>query len=278
MRDDEALLAAVIQHPDEDTPRLIYADWLQDHGRPERAEFIRFQVERDRLPFGADARRRELLARETALLERHRKRWFDPFRCAFGAVKVTFRRGFVEHLETDAQSYLASSQALYRSAPLRSVVVRDTAAELLALSTCPRPAGVRLRARLDVFLGLPPARTTLIDLLAPAPAAPEPWLGRGERLVLAWATSSLPDRLAAVRLATSVLIRRAVWAVEVGVRPFDEIGEFATWCRSFCHPVGPVWLRFRAGRLVWAHVGLDPPDEFRDHFYNIPPVTVELQT
>ena len=41
MTDEPALLAAVAAAPDDDTPRLVYADWLDDHGRPERAEFIR---------------------------------------------------------------------------------------------------------------------------------------------------------------------------------------------------------------------------------------------
>ena len=37
MTDDEALLAAIIADPDEDTPRLAYADWLQENGQSERA-------------------------------------------------------------------------------------------------------------------------------------------------------------------------------------------------------------------------------------------------
>ena len=43
MSDESALLAAILAHPDEDTPRLMYADWLDEHGQPERAEFIRLQ-------------------------------------------------------------------------------------------------------------------------------------------------------------------------------------------------------------------------------------------
>ena len=36
-------LADIIAHPEDDTPRLIYADWLDDHDQSERAEFIRIQ-------------------------------------------------------------------------------------------------------------------------------------------------------------------------------------------------------------------------------------------
>jgi uncharacterized protein (TIGR02996 family) len=44
MSDADALLAAIRAAPDDDAPRLIYADWLDEHGQSERAEFIRLQV------------------------------------------------------------------------------------------------------------------------------------------------------------------------------------------------------------------------------------------
>src|SRR5262249_22464510 len=40
-----ALLRAIIANPDDDTPRLVYADWLQEHDDPERAEYIRVQCQ-----------------------------------------------------------------------------------------------------------------------------------------------------------------------------------------------------------------------------------------
>ena len=43
MTDQDALLRAVRAHPDDDTPRLVYADWLDEHGDPRRAEFVRVQ-------------------------------------------------------------------------------------------------------------------------------------------------------------------------------------------------------------------------------------------
>jgi uncharacterized protein (TIGR02996 family) len=38
----EALLAAIRQFPEEDTPRLVFADWLDEHGEGERAAMIRY--------------------------------------------------------------------------------------------------------------------------------------------------------------------------------------------------------------------------------------------
>jgi uncharacterized protein (TIGR02996 family) len=44
MSNREALLASVLAAPDDDAPRGIFADWLDEHDEGERAEFIRIQV------------------------------------------------------------------------------------------------------------------------------------------------------------------------------------------------------------------------------------------
>src|SRR6187549_970508 len=41
---DAAFLRSIIDDPDDDAPRLIYADWLDEQGDSERAEFIRLQI------------------------------------------------------------------------------------------------------------------------------------------------------------------------------------------------------------------------------------------
>jgi uncharacterized protein (TIGR02996 family) len=43
MSDREAFVAAIAGTPWDDTSRLVYADWLDEHGEPERAAFIRLQ-------------------------------------------------------------------------------------------------------------------------------------------------------------------------------------------------------------------------------------------
>ena len=42
MNPDDAFLQAIRDAPDDDAPRLIYADWLDERGDP-RGEFIRVQ-------------------------------------------------------------------------------------------------------------------------------------------------------------------------------------------------------------------------------------------
>lgn len=43
--DQRALLNTILANPDDDAPRLIYADWLDENEQAEHAEFIRLQIE-----------------------------------------------------------------------------------------------------------------------------------------------------------------------------------------------------------------------------------------
>lgn len=44
MTDGEALLAAIRADPDEDTPRLAFADWMEEHGATDTAAYIRSEI------------------------------------------------------------------------------------------------------------------------------------------------------------------------------------------------------------------------------------------
>lgn len=81
--DRAALLHAIADRPDEDTPRLAYADWLDEHAAElpaaehaaKRAEFIRCQVAVARLAED-DPRRAAAASSVTALLAVYRDAWF----------------------------------------------------------------------------------------------------------------------------------------------------------------------------------------------------------
>src|SRR5262245_11913316 len=49
--ENQAFQRMIIDHPDDDAPRLAYADWLEERGCQVRAEFIRVQV-RDATLYG----------------------------------------------------------------------------------------------------------------------------------------------------------------------------------------------------------------------------------
>src|SRR5688572_17928114 len=70
-----ALWSAIRTNPEDDTPRLVYADWLQENGDEERAEFIRVQCELAKLPWQQKETWRErgrLMARSEQLLAPNR--------------------------------------------------------------------------------------------------------------------------------------------------------------------------------------------------------------
>lgn len=48
MTDRAALLRAIAAAPWDDLPRLVFADWLDENGEPERAEYIRLEIEIER--------------------------------------------------------------------------------------------------------------------------------------------------------------------------------------------------------------------------------------
>jgi uncharacterized protein (TIGR02996 family) len=94
MNHEDAFLADIVEHPSEDAPRLVYADWLDERGRPgdaDRAEFIRLQCELVRLP-DIDPRKVPLSERGRQLLAAHESAWVGELR---GLVEGgEFRRGF----------------------------------------------------------------------------------------------------------------------------------------------------------------------------------------
>jgi uncharacterized protein (TIGR02996 family) len=134
MTHDDAFLQAICEEPDDDTPRLIYADWLEEQGDADRAEFIRVQVQLARLP-PADERRRALKVRERGLLKEHETTWAGPLRGRVESWK--FRRGFIEQITTGATKFLTKTERLFRLAPIRQVRLRRATWCLHRLAACP---------------------------------------------------------------------------------------------------------------------------------------------
>src|SRR5688572_9698643 len=79
MPDRLAFLRAARANPTDDLPRLVYADWLDEHGDPP-GEFVRVQLELEpRRHDLHDPHVRALLDREHDLLDAHRAEWLGPF-------------------------------------------------------------------------------------------------------------------------------------------------------------------------------------------------------
>jgi uncharacterized protein (TIGR02996 family) len=151
VRDDEALLRAVIDAPDDDAPRLVYADWLDeraDAAAADRAEFIRTQIERHRLeqledPGPAERDRiRFLRNQEQRLLSRHREEWVDDLRRWF-RYGAGFERGFVEAVACAAWVFARHGARLVRRVPLRHAVLDGMINRSAALANAPHLARIR---------------------------------------------------------------------------------------------------------------------------------------
>jgi uncharacterized protein (TIGR02996 family) len=138
MTHDDAFLADIIANPDDDTPRLVYADYLEDRGEPERAAFIRVQIDLARLP-EADPRRQELQAGEQGLLRTHGKAWAAALLAPLAGMEThcAFRRGFIEELTVEARGLLLHADTLFRKAPLRSLEVYLARGRIGALASLP---------------------------------------------------------------------------------------------------------------------------------------------
>jgi uncharacterized protein (TIGR02996 family) len=149
----EALLAAIRQFPDEDTPRLMYADWLEEHKEHPHATLIRYQCGLTEQVPRADYRTmfnrflrcrwnnygftgsRSVNARErTAAVyaeipfggvhERLRETWHhDPHNIQEGFTpRIVYRRGMIELVRLEWSHWLDHSKQLLAQNPVRDVL------------------------------------------------------------------------------------------------------------------------------------------------------------
>jgi uncharacterized protein (TIGR02996 family) len=126
MTDHEALLRAICHSPDDDTPRLIYADFLDESGEAARAEFVRAQVELARTPdwepFAVLCRTRKLEWSEAG----------EPFRATLPPLgpelewhPQAFRRGLGWRVKVgNLRTWCEIAPRLYESAPVGEVDVK----------------------------------------------------------------------------------------------------------------------------------------------------------
>lgn len=142
MSDQDAFMRSIIENPDDDQIRLVFADWLEENGQPERAEFIRLQCKLAACeicnPEEADAwdwscGHRPARRRERELLDVHKWDWMPPFlRVAaeragsyreLAAGRLGWRRGFVESISCRWDGWLACAEEILAATPLREVTL-----------------------------------------------------------------------------------------------------------------------------------------------------------
>lgn len=156
-----ALLRAIAANPDEDTPRLVFADYLDELGTPEaaaRAEFIRLHVHLARLPLGSPDRE-PIRRRIDQLLWVWDVAWRRDLPLTFQSLSG-YRRGFAYRAAAPASAMLAAADDP-RWPPLEILVLTADvhAAQLRELVKLPVVAGLKgLTVRSDAPIGWSGAR------------------------------------------------------------------------------------------------------------------------
>lgn len=154
MSDDHApFLAAIIAAPDDDRPREIFADWLEENGEPLRAELIRLQIKLATQHIDPKCEKgkwpktcwclREMVAetywcdpckkwqalheRERKIIREHSYPWVPE-----AVVKVVanstshgwgWKRGFVEWIHIGWESLFANHKAIRAATPLSEALL-----------------------------------------------------------------------------------------------------------------------------------------------------------
>lgn len=148
-RDIVSILRGINEDPEDDTLRLIAADWYEEYGQVERGEFIRVQVELALMQMETTARVkrggqqsgrpcrhlwpemcancRNLVKRERALLQDHGFCWLsDEFHNQTDWLlreAPTYQRGFVGRIELPLAAFMKHAGVLFRDHPITEVVL-----------------------------------------------------------------------------------------------------------------------------------------------------------
>ncbi|OWK36712.1 TIGR02996 domain-containing protein [Fimbriiglobus ruber] len=270
MTDEDALLRAVAVTPDDDLPRLVYADWLEEQGRAARAHFIRAQIELHRTSNGSPTYWR-LIGQTAGLLARYRVEWMDECRRYIAAERIDFCRGMPEIVRASTAAVCESESDLFHALPVRELHLTDTEKLWRALATADRfQHALGRRIRIRVLSWESPSgdesESLFVDLLPATPCRLEPELRTGTWLVLAFDITSMHERAIAERFIAGADFDSWVagdarrWSL--AVRPYYTLKDFEGWCRVPDPSEGPQWLWFEDGRPVRHVVGFDIPYEW----------------
>jgi uncharacterized protein (TIGR02996 family) len=181
----EAFLKRILAYPDDDAPRLIFADWLEDQAAahqarsrtaispalewtPERGRFIRIQIALARLREEAareveltglskrDNALNNLIQEEQELESKYHAEWIVPFQgLATGAM---FRRGFVEQVNVVAKDLIHHAPELFAASPLRHIRLIDVGDSLPGVFNCQLLTRLAALTIHGSHVGLPLAR------------------------------------------------------------------------------------------------------------------------
>src|SRR5262249_23583126 len=133
---EAAFLEDICAHAEDDAPRLVFADWLEENGQPHRAEFIRLQCRLATM--GEDDPERSALEdREWELATVYRDEWREGVPAWARKEPFAFRRGFVGRLSMTATQFLKHGEAPFRVVPLEELHLRSVGQQMQEVAASP---------------------------------------------------------------------------------------------------------------------------------------------
>jgi uncharacterized protein (TIGR02996 family) len=173
MTDLHALLAAMAADPTDDTVRLAYADFLEENGDADRADFVRVQVELSRGNVN-DPARRPLVVRHVAYLRDFVPRWRAELPELDGIEWGDFNRGLVEEVQAATEAAIVKHAKAIFAQPAVHIIRLARLGHARALAKVPELSRVRalrlIRARAseevlrDLLASPHLARLNILDL------------------------------------------------------------------------------------------------------------------
>jgi uncharacterized protein (TIGR02996 family) len=134
--DRAAMLRTILEHPEADEPRLIFADWLDDHGEHPSAAFIRRQMNGEAVAPPLTVVNRiddEVLGCQPHQCFRSGGKEHALSNRALGWVirkpsedrQFLFRRGLLDEVKMPCAAFMANAASLFAAHPVTRVVLVD---------------------------------------------------------------------------------------------------------------------------------------------------------
>jgi uncharacterized protein (TIGR02996 family) len=164
-----AFLDAIRTNPDDDTARLVYADFLQEHGEGDRAEFIRWQVARFHDLSDGPLDRFVEWPRDGGVWPYDD--WPDSATAIFGPhlPRVTFRwrRGFIDSVGLPVAVFTRNAKSLFARHPVTDVSLHDVRPELHPAHV--EPDAAEPDGKPHILVGVDTEQDTLFGCRVPMP-------------------------------------------------------------------------------------------------------------
>lgn len=125
MDTQQALLRAILLSPDDDTARLVYADWLEENGDEQSAQAIRWHVSNPH-PFVRDSQAGRWRTKKRIRPSPPAHFWNYLNRFLSGPMPaVSVNRGFAWSASMPLKEFMEQAAALFSAHPITAVTLTD---------------------------------------------------------------------------------------------------------------------------------------------------------